>query len=150
MPRHCGMFDVDRWLSINFTVDDSFFFSPLNDRDAQEETPIWIRQHSGPVTRNGPSFISWAWVCSRPIINYLISTLFNQRSGGMSGQRASRDFTAIDFIRSRRADEVLGIGRTMISEIFGWERRWKRKDRNEGEDRSGASPESSAEPGISG
>lgn len=106
MPRHCGTFDVDRWLSINFTVDD-FFFSPLNDRDAQEETPIWIRQHSEPVTRNGPSFISWAWVCSRPIINYLISTLFNQRSGGMSGQGASRDFTAIDFSRSRRADEVL-------------------------------------------
>ena len=83
-----------------------FFFFSLNDRDAQEETPIWIRQHSGPVTKNGPSFISWAWVCSRPIINYLISTLFNQRSSGMSGQRASPDFTAIDFICSRRGEEM--------------------------------------------
>lgn len=26
MPRHCGTFDVHRWLSINFTVDDFFFF----------------------------------------------------------------------------------------------------------------------------
>lgn len=25
MPRDCGMFDVDRWLGINFTVDDIFF-----------------------------------------------------------------------------------------------------------------------------
>ena len=61
-----------------------------------EETPIPC-EHSGPL-RNEPSFISRAWVCIPPIINYLISTVFNQENGG-------RRFDSIPFdsIRIERA-----------------------------------------------
>ncbi|CAL1677309.1 unnamed protein product [Lasius platythorax] len=41
------------------------------------ESIPWARH--GPQ-KNGPSFISWAWAARASVINYLISTVFNQRS----------------------------------------------------------------------
>lgn len=140
-------------------------FSPLNDRDAQEETPIWIRQHSGPVTKNGPSFISRAWVCSRAVINYLISAVFNQRSsrtGRVPGCRASgveRRASRASVVGGRASPALLRrsirstrggrfAGCATVLESWLEEKVETARERKKGEDRSGASPECSRNIGI--